>query len=80
MYSVVVNMVRSPVLVIFAYEMEEDVPEGEPIAQLLQELAENHNLITGEEELMIVDKNVNAIYGSQELVGGIVRRLSKMEV
>ena len=56
-------MVRSPALVIFAYEMENDVSDGAPIDQLLKELAENHNLRTGEDELMIVDKNVKTIYG-----------------
>lgn len=73
-------MVRSPALVIFAYDMEEDVPDGEPVEQLLRELEEYHKLRTGKEELMIVDKNVKAIYGSKELVGGIIKRLSTIDI
>ena len=74
-------MVREPVLIIFAYEMEQEVKGNEtPIELLLKELQQHHNLSTNKEELVILDKKANFIYGNEEMAKGVLNKLMKVKI
>ena len=74
-------MVRKPVLIFFAYEMEQDEVAGKkPIDNLLSELNEFHNLSTKKNEVMILDWGANVIYGDEKLVSGIIGKISGAKV